>query len=308
MGRLQRIREKLFTARETRIHPHKDDKILTDWNGLMIAALAYGGKVLHELAYIRAAEKAAEFLLQRLRRPDGRLLHRYRGGQASMESNLDDYAFLVWGLLELYGATFEAGHLRTAVELNRDMLKRFWDEKEGGLYFSPDDGEELIVRPKIAHDGAVPSGNSVALLNLFKLARLTGETDFEEKAVGVVRAFSTQVSGAPFGYTQFLVSVDFGVGPSHEVVVVGKADAEDSDAMLGALSKRYLPHQVAIFRPSSADNSEIDLLAPFVTDYVALNDKATAYVCRENRCNAPTTEVDEMLGILEAHDDQAAAE
>ena len=165
-GQLNEIRKKLLGSRDKRIHPFKDDKVLTDWNGLMVAALARGAQVFNEPVFAEAARRAISFILNRLRTSEGRLLHRFRDGIASIPATVDDYAFIIWGLLELYEATFEIGHLDTALMLNKHLLDHFWDKKDGGFYFTPDDGEELLVRQKEAHDGAVPSGNSVSMLNL----------------------------------------------------------------------------------------------------------------------------------------------
>jgi uncharacterized protein YyaL (SSP411 family) len=288
----------LFETRERRVHPHKDDKVLTDWNGLMIAALARGARVLGDQAYARAAGEAAKFILTRMRRPDGRLLHRYRDGEAEITAHLDDYVFLIWGLIELYESTFDAGYLKTALDLNGDMMRHYWDERRGGLFFTPDDGEPLIVRKKEIYDGAIPSGNSVALNNLLLLARMTGRHDLDEKAEKLVRAFSEQIEKMPSGYTQFLSSVDFEIGPAHEVVVVGVPGAADTEEMLRSLTKRYSPNQVTLFRPSDGETPEIDALAGFVKNHVMLEGKATVYVCRQFACKAPTTSVTEMLEMI----------
>jgi uncharacterized protein YyaL (SSP411 family) len=213
-NRIVSARERLFEAREKRIHPHKDDKVLTDWNGLMIAALAPGAKALGEPTYAEAARSAADFILQHMHTPDGRLLHRYRDGEAGIMAHLNDYAFFVWGLIDLYEATSEARYLKTALDLNADMLAHFWDEHGDGLFFTPEDGERFIVRKKEIYDGALPSGNSVAIQNLLRLGRLTGDTSLDEKAAKIVKAFSGHVVQFPSGYTQFLVSADLGMGPS----------------------------------------------------------------------------------------------
>ena len=173
-SRLEDGRLKLFRAREKRIHPFKDDKILTDWNGLMIAALAKAGNVLDNQKYTAAAAKAADFILQNLTDDKGRLLKRYRKGKAGLSAHLNDYAFMVWGLLELYQATFEIKYLKDAIELNQQMLSHFWDEENGGLYMTADDSEKLLVRSKTIYDGAIPSGNSVAVFNLLRLGHMTG--------------------------------------------------------------------------------------------------------------------------------------
>ena len=293
--RIECARSRLFEAREKRIHPHKDDKILTDWNGLMIAALARGTQVLGEKTYADAAGSAVEFILKSMRTPDGRLLHRYRDGEAGLAAHLDDYAFMVWGLIELYEATFDARFLKTGLELNRDMLRRFWDERGGGLYFTSDDAENLIVRKKEIYDGAIPSGNAVAMLNLLRLGRFTGDTDLEDRASRLQQAFSEQVRQFPSGYTQFLCALDFSLGPAREVVIAGSVGAKD---LLDALRSRYFPNQVILLRPAGQQGEEIDEVAAFAKNYVSIDGKATAYVCSGQTCKAPTTEVKELLALL----------
>ncbi|MBP1738900.1 MAG: thioredoxin protein [Deltaproteobacteria bacterium] len=293
--KIDSARFRLFEARERRIHPHKDDKILTDWNGLMIAALARGAQALGDKAYSDAAQAAVGFILEKLRKPDGRLLHRYREGESSIDAHLDDYAFLVWGLIETYEATFDARFLKTALELNRDMIHHFWDEQGGGLYFTSDDAENLIVRKKEVYDGALPSGNAVAMLNLLRLGRFTGDADLEDRAFKLQRAFSEQVRQFPSGYTQFLSAVDFSLGPSHEVVIAGSLGAKE---MLDALRSRFSPNQVLLFRPTGEESAGIDAVATFAKNYDPINRKATAYVCSGHACKDPTTEVKDLLALL----------
>lgn len=294
---IQTIREKLFDAREKRIHPYKDDKILTDWNGLMIAALARGAQVLGDTVYRDAAENGARFVLERLRQ-DGRLLHRYREGESGISAHLDDYAFYVWGLIELYEATFDASFLKTAVDLNEDMIRFFWDHQGGGFFFTPEDGETLIVRKKEYYDGATPSGNAVALYNLLRLSRLTGLSVLEEKAAVLIRSCSGTIRQFPSGYTQFLSSVDFAIGPGLEVVIVGTPETEKTDAMIHALRSCYLPNQVTLFKSSTDNSPEISRVAPFVGNYNEVNGETTAYVCRNQTCSGPTTDPGEMLDII----------
>jgi uncharacterized protein len=293
--KIDSARSRLFEVRERRVHPHKDDKILTDWNGLMIAALARGAQVLGDKSYADAAENAVEFILNRLRKPDGRLLHRYRDGEASVAAHLDDYAFLVWGLIETYEATFDARYLTTALEFNKEMICRFWDERGGGLYFTSDDAENLIVRKKEVYDGALPSGNAVAMLNLLRLGRFTGDADLEDRAFKIQKAFSEQVREFPSGYTQFLSAVDFGLGASHDVVISGSLGAKE---MLDALRSRFSPNQVLVFRPAGEESAGIDAVASFAKNYASVNGKATAYVCSGRSCKDPTTEVKDLLALL----------
>ena len=292
-------REKLFHARERRVRPHRDDKILTDWNGLMIAALSRGARVLGNSAYSEAAEKAVRFVLKELVSSEGRLLHRFRDGQAAIPANLDDYAFLVWGLMELYEATFETGYLKRALDLNDVMLEHFWDEQNGGLFFTPDDGEALLVRKKEAYDGALPSGNGVALGNLLRLARMTGRTDLEERAVGIGRAFSQEIRKIPVAYTQFLAAAEYALGPPTEVVVVGKPGAADTREMIRALEGGYFPHKVTLFRSSEERDPEIETISEVPKGKEALGDRATAYVCTGESCKAPATDPEEILGAID---------
>jgi uncharacterized protein YyaL (SSP411 family) len=298
LRRLETGRRKLFVIRERRPHPYKDDKILTDWNGLMIAALAKGARALESEVYAEAARKAAQFIIDHLHSDRGRLLHRYRDGQAGIMATADDYAFFIWGLVELYEATFDAQYLEKALALNEDMLKHFWDEKSGGFFFTPDDGEELIVRKKEINDAAIPSGNSVAMLNLLRLARLTGKPELEVRASQIERAFSNIAKQLPSGYTQLMSSVDFGIGVSYEVVIVGDSEANDTREMISALRSRFIPNMVVLFRPTGEKSPEIAGIASFIQNYRGVDGKATAYVCMDHACHAATTDIGEMLAKL----------
>jgi uncharacterized protein YyaL (SSP411 family) len=295
--RLDNIRLALYDTREKRVHPYKDDKILADWNGLMIAALAKASVAFAEPRYGKAAERAAAFVLGHMRDSKHRLLHRYRSGEAGIVANVDDYAFMVWALIELYEATFKIEYLRTALELNDLLVQLFWDDANGGLFFTPEDGEALIVRMKEVSDGAIPSGNSVAMLNLIRLGRLTANTSLEERARAIGRAFHKTISASPSAFTQMMTALDFGVGPSYEVVIVGAPDSQDTKAMRRALNDVYVPSKVVLFKPEN-DNDQVGRLAEFTRTHVALEGKATAYVCRNYACDLPTTDIDQMLNSL----------
>jgi uncharacterized protein YyaL (SSP411 family) len=299
-ARLERLRQKLFAYREKRVHPMKDDKILTDWNGLMIAALAKGAQAFDEPEYAEAACCTADFILGNMRKANGRLWHRYRDEWAGVEANLDDYAFLVWGLIELYEATFDARHLEVALELTSDMVRHFWDEDGGGFYLVPDDGESLFVKKKEIYDGATPSGNSVAMLNLLRLGRMTANSGLEEKAAKIGRAFSRSVKQSPSMYTQLMVALDFGIGPCYEVVIAGKTQAEDTKAMVKALRTRFLPNKVVLLNPSERESPKIAQLAEFTKNQSSIGGKATAYVCLNYNCKLPTTDISKMLELLNA--------
>ena len=297
-ARLEAIRQKLFAAREKRVHAYKDDKIMTDWNGLMIAALSKAGQAFDEPTYTTAARRAADFVLAKLRTPEGRLLHRFRLGEAGLQANVDDYAFMIWGLLETYEASFEPQYLEQALALNEQLLKHFWDEASGGLYFSANDAEELLVRKKEIYDGAIPSGNSVALLNWLRLARITGREELTERCSQLTAAFSKSVTQSPSSHAFLLSAVDFQVGPSLEIVLVGRPASLDSRNMLLALRRRYLPNKVVLFRSHDADPAPLVRLAPFLKSHTSADGTCTAYVCRNYACQLPTTEVDKMLEFV----------
>ncbi|MEN6545899.1 MAG: thioredoxin domain-containing protein, partial [Armatimonadia bacterium] len=288
-GRLEEARTLLLKAREARVRPGRDDKVLTDWNGLMIAALARGAQVLGEAEYLKAAERAAEFILARMSAGEGKLLHRYREGEAAVPGYVDDCSFLAWGLIELYEASFEGRHLRRALELTDYLLRAFWDEERGGFYFSSADHEELLVRQKETYDGAVPSGNSVAMLNLLRLARLTGRAEYEARAAELSRAFGAEVRRSPAAHAQLLCGVDFAVGPASEVLLVGEKLAEMVEAVRG----RFLPNVVVLVK-----TEEVGELAPFVARYGAVDGRTTAYVCSGQTCSAPVVEVEELVRLL----------
>ena len=218
---MEAARVKLFAHREQRIHPGKDDKILTAWNGLMIAALSKAARALDKPAYAEAAAKAAEFLLRELRREDGRLLARYRDGEAAFLGYVDDYAFLVWGLIELYETTFELRYLREAVQLNAEMLRLFGDEEKGGLFFYGSDAEQLLTRPKEIYDGAMPSGNGAAALNMLRLSRLTYDAKLSQAADEQLQAFAGAVASYPPGHALTLAALDFAYGEASEIVIAG---------------------------------------------------------------------------------------
>ena len=298
--RMEKNRAQLFEVREKRVRPFKDDKILTDWNGLMIAALAKAGPVLGEPRYTAAAVRAADFILRELKAENGRLMKRYRKGNAGLPAHLDDYAFTVWGLLELYEATLEATYLQEALRINDQMIAHFWDDTDGGFYMTADDGEKLLLRSKDIYDGAIPSGNSVATLNLLRLGHMTGRQDYLNKAEGVTRAFSGSVNRYPAGHTHLMVALQYALNPNYEVVIVGRPGTEDTRAMLAALRKPFLPGKVVLLRPADKKTSAaIIRLAPYTEFMIAKNGRATAYVCTNFICKLPTTDISQMLANLQ---------
>ena len=296
---VERARQTLFAVRQRRVPPQKDDKILTDWNGLMIASLAKAGACLDDPACVDAAERAAAFILGRMRRPDGALLHRFHDGEAGIAGTLDDYAFFTLALIELYEATGEASYLEAALDLTGVLMTAFKDPR-GGFFFTPQDGEEILVRQKEIFEGAMPSGNAVAVWNLLRLGRMTGETTLLDEAWDAAAAFDHDLRQSPGAYAQFMVALDFAFGPAREVVVVGDPAAEDTRELLRALRSRFLPRTVVILRPAGEASPPICRLAPYTRDMPCIDSRATAYVCTGNACLQPTTDLPTMLASIDA--------
>lgn len=291
--RLGTARAALLEARSDRPRPGLDDKVLTDWNGLMVAALATAARAFGEPEYEAAARQTAQFLQEEMHDAEGRLLHRYRDGDAGIRATLDDYAFLTWGLLELYETTFEPQWLQAACDHMDACLDRFWDAERGGFYMTPDDGEALIVRPKDANDGAMPSGNSVQLTNLLRLARFTGRTEFEDTAAALSRWAGPSARSRPTGFTALLMGLDWALGTPREIVVAGEWEADDTQALLTVLRETYSPTTVTLHRPPGDDPAITDL-APFTAVQTPRDGQAAAYVCRDFQCEAPTTDPDRL--------------
>jgi hypothetical protein len=295
--RVDAWREKLFDYRAQRIPPFKDDKILTSWNGLMIAAFARGHRILNNPGYLDTARKAVDFILTRLRREDGRLLARYREGQAHYSAYAADYAYLIWGLIELYEACFEVWYLKKALDLNDELIKLFWDHENGGLYLYGEDSEQLFTRPKESYDGAVPSANSVALMNLLRLARMTGNTDLEAKVEKQIQLFSSTVKSSLTAHSFFLSSVIFTLDSSREIVIVGKKDNLKTRLMIETTNKYYLPNTTIVFK--SEDNEiEINKIAPYIEGIKMINEDAAVYVCENYSCQEPITSTAKLNDYL----------
>ncbi|MHA2356586.1 MAG: thioredoxin domain-containing protein [Candidatus Thorarchaeota archaeon] len=295
---LENARGKLFGIRENRVRPQRDDKILTDWNGLFISALAKASRALGNPDYAKAAEKATDFIMTKMMSSDGNLFHRYRDGEVVIPAFLDDYAFLVWGLIELYETTFNPKHLEVARDLANKQIESFWDNEKNAFYFTADDSEELLVRQKEAYDGAIPSGNSVSMLNLIRLARLLGDEQFESLSALIPETFSSIITRSPTGFSFMLSGLDYALGPSHEVVIAGRLEEDETQEMLEELRNRFLPNTVVLLRSDEEVSKKLNTLAPFSKFYDRVNDKATVHVCINHNCKLPTNDIDQMLKLL----------
>ncbi len=295
---VRRCRQKMFEVRSRRPRPHLDDKVLADWNGLMISGLAFGAQVLDEPKYAEAARRAADFILAKMVRKDGRLLHRYRDGEAAIPGHLEDYAFLIHGLVDLYQAGFDPKYLAEAKRLTTEMVRLFWDEEKGGFFMTGTDAEKLLVRQKELYDGAIPSGNSVAALDLIRVGRLTGDKELEEKSFRLMEAFGAQVSRQPSAFPQLLVALDFGIGPSREIVIAGPREAPGTRELLKKVRARFLPNSVLVLYPPGPEGKSIEALIPFLKGQGMIEGKPTAYVCQNYTCNLPTTNPEKLKELL----------
>ena len=293
-GRLEGMRRKLLTARAERVAPGKDDKVLVDWNGLMISALARGYRVLGDETYRTAAERAAEFILTEMRSQD-RLHHSYRDGKVHVDAMLDDYAFFLQALVDLYETTFDVAWIERATAIADEMDKRFWDETGGGFFSTPAGKTDVLVRSKSAHDSAVPSGNSVAVHGLLRLGKLTGEKRYSDMAEKTLDVFAPAASLSPRAFVRMLSSFDFLLGPTQEIVVAGGNDDAGTKQLVKLAYGLYLPNGIiAQVDPSSDEADAAAGRIPLLTAKSLIDGKPAAYVCLGTTCYSPVTAVDEL--------------
>lgn len=293
--RIRGWREKLLAVRSQRIAPGLDDKILTDWNGLMIASLAKGARVLSQPRYAVAAGQAADFVLGKLQR-EGRLLRTYRQGEARLPANFADYAFFIEGLLNLHEATFEARWLAEAARLSDIAATLFNDAQGGGFFFTASDAERLLVRSKHPQDGAIPSGNSVHAMNLLRLAILLDRKDFRAQAESIFRAFAGKIEESPGAYERLCCALDFHHDRVKEIAVIGDIASADTQAMLRTAFDGYLPNKIVVHAADKLTETPIALLR----NKGRIEGKAAAYVCENYRCQLPVTSAEELGRQLEA--------
>ncbi len=292
---IAKAKEKIFTVREGRVKPGRDEKILTSWNGLMLSAFAEAYKVSGNPRYREIAHRTTEFLFTRLYQ-DGRLLRSFKDGQAKFNAYLDDYAFFAAALIDLYEATFERFYLERAVEFTDALLARFWDEKEGGFFFTSSDHETLITRSKSAFDGSIPSGNSVAVFNLLRLSYLSDNQDYLAKAEQVLRLFYDAMEQNPFGFSNMLCALDFYLMRPKEVVLLGDKDAPATREMLARIHGMFLPNKTL----TCCDPSDPAAAMPaLLTGKTQTDGKLTVYVCHNFTCSLPVTEWGDLKELIE---------
>lgn len=295
---LQEAKRRLYEVRSRRVWPGRDEKVLTSWNGLMIAAFARAAQALDRPGYATAASRAAGFLLDRMRRPDGRLYRTWSAGsEPKLNGYLEDYAYVIDALVSVYEATFEPRWLRGALELAGVMVKQCWDEAEGGFFYTGKDHESLIARTKDPHDNATPSGNGMAATGLLRLAALTGREDLRDKAERTLILFRGLMEQSPMAAGQMLMALDYDLGPGEEIALVGDPAAEAVRRVLRAVRRGFRPHAVTALKPAAGDASELEKLVPLLAGKEARDEVAT-YVCRDYACDAPLVGADAAEAVF----------
>jgi uncharacterized protein YyaL (SSP411 family) len=294
---LERGRSKLFLARESRIKPARDEKILTAWNGLMLASFAEAVVILRRPDYAAVAKNNADFVLRNLRR-ERLLLRTYKDGQAKLNAYLDDYAFLIDGLLTLFETAGDLRWFEEAVALTETMIQEFWDEQDGGFFYTGNSHEELIVRSRDLFDNATPSGNSVAADVLLRLGLLTDNADYQRRAETILRLNANMIRRYPAGFGRMLCALDFHLGRPKELAVIGQPDSEQTQLLLNEIWRPYLANKVVA--QAAPDDNQASSLIPLLRDRPQLDGKPTVYVCENFTCRQPATEPKELATQLSA--------
>jgi len=284
------IRKKIFDYRELRVHPLKDDKILTDWNGLMISALSRASILLDSPEYLKAAEKSVNFIINNLIVDDQRLLKRFRNNESGIDGMIEDYAFFIWGLIELYQSTFNDKYIELAARLSDYQIEHFWDFENGGFNFTSDLSEKLIISSKEIYDGAIPSGNSVSAYNFIRLSRILSRYDYEDISLKIFDTFSSKLNRYSSGSTMLLQAISFVEGPSYEIIIAG--DVNKSQSLIKYIQNHIQPNKVIILKSSSKIFNYLDL-------YKSKSDGSPlVYVCQNYSCKLPTDDMNKINEML----------
>ncbi|MSV28279.1 MAG: thioredoxin domain-containing protein [Bryobacterales bacterium] len=291
---------RLMTMRSKRVRPHLDDKVLTAWNGLMISAFAKGGAILDEPRYAAAARRAADFILSKMYDPKtGILLRRYRQGEAAIPGFLDDYAFFSQGLLDLYEAQFDTRNLDAALGLTEKQIELFEDKASGAFFSSGAGDSSLVMRLKEDYDGAEPSGNSVALLNLLRLAQITDRKDLRETADRALAAFAPRIMSAPVGVPQMLVAWEYSLSKPKQIILVGEKSAERTGEMLSLLNERFVPNRIVLLIENAETRAKLANWLPVIETMSQIGGTTTAYVCENYSCKLPTSDPRKFAELLQ---------
>jgi len=293
---IESLTKNIYNYRLSRTKLHKDDKILTSWNSMMIAAFAKAYKVFGDEKYLHAAENALRFIKKNLIDEDNKICVRYRDGSTLGNGTLDDYAFYIWALIEMYESTYEIHYLKRAVKFNDKMIKLFWDNEKSGFYMTSKNSEKLIYRPKEVYDGAMASGNSVASLNLIKLAKLTGNIELEEISQRQIEFLTNIAVEYPAGYTFCLLSLMYALYPSKEIICIMK-DKEDINELNKIIKNKFMVN-TALLAVNKTEIEEVEEVVEFINNYNLKDDKTTFYICENKECSLPITNINELDKLL----------
>jgi len=288
--------QQLLNARNQRERPATDDKIITGSNGLMISAFAAGYQVLHDKRFLEVATSAARFIFDNLLK-EGQLYRRYRDHEVAIPANLEDYAFFIAALLDLYEASFDSQWLKKAIQLNESMIEMFWDKADGGFYFNAYGETELIVSIKEAYDGPTPSGNSIAAQNLLRLAAITGNEELTTYAEKIFLAFGEQLEQNPLAHTQMLCGVDFYLSSPLQIVVVSQT-IKEADAFVAEINRHFMPNRILILIDSDVTENELLDMIPLIKNRVAIQGNPTVYICENFTCKTPITNFEDLRQAL----------
>ncbi len=297
LRRIEILKQKMVAARAKRVPPRLDDKVLAEWNGMMIGSLARGARILNEPGYAVAAKKAANFVLDNMIE-DGKLKRSYRVGKTRHTAFLSDHVFMIEGLLNLYEATFDPRWMEHAEKLAASMIDRYGDPENGGFFYTADDGERLIVRVRDAYDGAIPSASQLSAHVLVRLAALSGDSTYLERAERVIKSYSGAATESPAAFVVLMRAVDFYHGNPREIVIVGDPGDPTTKQMLNAVYASYLPNRIVVGYHGSEVPDNVGQQIPLLRDRKRVGGKTTAYVCRNSHCGNPVQTVEELKAML----------
>lgn len=295
-------RKALYLRREHRTRPITDDKVLADWNGLMIAALSKASSALDEPRYLAAARSAADFIISYMWSRENGLFHRSRENRVGIRALADDYASMTWGLTELYFASFESRYLAVAIGMAAYLHEHFWDRLNGGYFTAAAGADDVIVSQKEVYDGAIPSPNAMMMFNCERLALITGDQGYERTASAIARQFSQEMRGCPQAFSFSLIALDLGLGPSTRVAIAGKRESPDTQAMMQDVRSAFLPSVVTLFHQDDEEDTDIGKIAPDIRSLHMIDGRSTAYACTGRTCGMPILEPGELrrkLGVKE---------
>ena len=297
---IDKSRAILLEERKKRVHPGLDDKILTSWSALMISSMAYGYQILRKEAYLNAATKSAEFILNKVSK-DGMLLRTYRNNRGKLNAYSEDYGFMIGALIDLYETDSQIKWLQEAIRLNNVLIDEFWDNQNGGFFYTGNNHEKLVIRPKSAYDSVIPSGNSSAAMNLLRLNGLTGDRNLSRMAGIIFRLFMDQIKQTPTGFPQMLCALDFYLEEAKEIVVIGKKNDPKTQEMLRIIYEQYIPNKVLAIYDPYEDTYKINNLEDFIPllkGRINAGNEPTAYICQNHTCKTPIKSVEALKEAL----------